>query len=151
MAATLAERGSRYGSWREQSRVTQNIKDAMQQTANWARLPEYMRETLEQIANKFARILSGDFMYDDNWHDVVGYAKLAEECLLQDNAGGVEHPFIIDPDNPPEDWMVQQLVKRGYLVSHPDDLKPEPEVRQPAFLRDPLRDNLAGDNASAEE
>lgn len=31
------------------------------------------------IADKIARILNGDPEYRDNWHDIAGYAKLAED------------------------------------------------------------------------
>lgn len=151
MADTLAERGSRYGPWREQSRVTQQIKRALVDTPNWDKLPDYLREAFDQIANKMARTLSGDWAYDDNLHDLVGYAKLAEDCLLQDlaNPGSVALPFMIDPDNPPLPWILESLTNMGFDISMPDDgiteaiiLDPS-KVRDPAFLRDPVRAFLA--------
>lgn len=149
MEDTLAERGGRYGSWRLQSQVTQNIKRAMQDTPNWLKLPDYLRESFDQIANKMARVLSGDWSYNDNLHDMVGYARLAEECLNQDlaNPGTVALPMLIDPDNPPVDWMIDQLAKRGYNINHPEDgdevLEVNPnKVRQPAFMNDGVRDAL---------
>lgn len=99
MSSTLAERGGRYGNWREQALIAQNIKDAMRDSANWPKLPAYMRETLDMNANKIARMLNGDFMYLDNWHDMVGYTKLAEDCTEQDLAGGVTGPRVIDLDH----------------------------------------------------
>lgn len=149
--ATLAERGSRYGSWREQSRVTQNIKAAFRTGANWDKLPEYMRESLEQIANKFARILSGDYTHVDNWHDTVGYASLAEDCLNQDIAAGIKGPVVIDPDNPPMEWLFKKLQDLGFEIAVSDSdseaiiLDPS-KVRDPAFLRDPVRAFLAGEH-----
>ncbi len=41
------------------------------------RLPTSKR--FEVIADKIARILNGDPNYKDNWHDIQGYAKLAED------------------------------------------------------------------------
>lgn len=145
MEQTLAERGSRYGSWRLQSSVTQQIKRAMADTPNWDKLPDYLREAFDQIANKMARVLSGDWMYDDNMHDMAGYASLAEDCILQDIAAGVEPPFIIDPDNPPLDWLISQITRRGGEVSMPDP------VRQPAFLKDPVRAALAGEGSNDQD
>lgn len=78
---TLAVRGSRYGEFDEQARVTQNIKAAMRDSVNWDKLPPIMREALEMDASKTARILNGDPDYDDSWHDKAGYATLVENFL----------------------------------------------------------------------
>jgi hypothetical protein len=79
--ATLAERGSRYGDYAEHARITQNIKRAMQDSPNWARLADDMREALEMIAHKAGRILNGDPAYHDSWHDIIGYTKLVADRL----------------------------------------------------------------------
>lgn len=80
---TLAERGSRYGSFTEHARVTQNIKTAMVDSPNGSnmRLGPDQREALEMIAHKIGRILCGDPDYHDSWHDIVGYAKLVADRL----------------------------------------------------------------------
>lgn len=83
--ATLAERGSRYGRFRDQAIIAQNIKDDMRNTPGWERLAPDMRECLDMIANKTARILNGDPEYADSWHDIAGYAQLVEQEL--ENAG----------------------------------------------------------------
>jgi len=79
--ATLAERGSRYGSFTEHARITQAIKAAMADSPNWKTLDDDMRETLEMIAHKAGRILNGDPQYHDSWHDIVGYTKLVADRL----------------------------------------------------------------------
>jgi hypothetical protein len=79
--ATLAERGSRYGSFTEHARITQAIKAAMADSPNWVRLAPDQRETLEMIAHKAGRILNGDPDYHDSWHDIVGYTKLVADRL----------------------------------------------------------------------
>jgi len=44
------------------------------------------REALEMIAHKIGRILNGDPNYADSWHDIAGYAKLAETaCSVATN------------------------------------------------------------------
>ena len=76
---TLAQRGSRYGSFDEHARITQNIKDAMKDSPNWEKLSPSMKECLEMIAHKAGRILNGDPLYHDSWYDIVGYAKLVSD------------------------------------------------------------------------
>lgn len=77
---TLAERGSRYGSFVGHAKITQDIKRAMQQ-GNWPNLADDQRECLEMIAHKVGRILNGDPNYHDSWHDIVGYTKLVADRL----------------------------------------------------------------------
>ena len=78
---TLAERGKRYGDFKEHARITQNIKSAMND-GNWHDLSSDKKEALEMIAHKIGRILNGDPEYHDSWHDIVGYAKLVADNLL---------------------------------------------------------------------
>ncbi len=80
IAATLAERGKRYGEFPEHARITQNIKRAMH-CGNWDRLADDQREALEMLAHKIGRILNGDPDYHDSWHDIVGYTKLVADRL----------------------------------------------------------------------
>lgn len=82
---TLEERGNRYGTFEEHARITQNIKAAMRDSNNWDTLPPNMKECLEMIAHKAGRILNGDPLYHDSWHDIVGYTKLVADELLGDS------------------------------------------------------------------
>lgn len=75
---TLVERGNRYGDFKDHAEVTQNIKRAMETGRNWADLCPAHKESLEMIAHKIGRILNGDPYYGDSWHDIAGYARLAE-------------------------------------------------------------------------
>lgn len=81
ITATLAERGSRYGSFDEHARITQNIKRAMADSPNWAKLSDDKKESLEMLAHKVGRILNGDPEYHDSWHDIIGYTKLVADKL----------------------------------------------------------------------
>ena len=49
----------------------------MKSGRNWISLSDAQAESLEMIAVKIARILSGDPDFADHWDDVIGYAKLA--------------------------------------------------------------------------
>jgi len=78
---TLAERGNRYGSFDEHARITQNLKRAMMDSPNWARMTDDQREALEMVQHKIGRILNGDPDYHDSWHDIIGYTKLVADRL----------------------------------------------------------------------
>ena len=80
--ATLAERGSRYGSFPEQARIVQNLKRAMQDSPNWLKLRDDQKEALEMVALKVSRILNGDPDYYDSWYDMIGYTKLVANTLV---------------------------------------------------------------------
>ena len=80
--ATLAERGSRYGSFTGHAHVTQSIKAAMVHGKNWYSLDADQKEALEMVAHKIGRILNGDPNYIDSWHDIIGYTKLVEDRLI---------------------------------------------------------------------
>ena len=79
VGSTLAERGSRYGDFTDNSRVSRSIQTEFQSHPGWARLDDTKREGLTMIAQKIARILNGDPEYKDNWHDIAGYAVLVED------------------------------------------------------------------------
>lgn len=91
VAATLVQRGSRYGDFSDHAEVCQDLKEVMISAETkaadgrvifgWSKLSNVQKQALEVIADKIARILTGDPNYDDNWHDIQGYAKLVEDRL----------------------------------------------------------------------
>ena len=88
--STLAERGSRYGDFTIHAEIAQRIAATMHATGTpgsdrgWYALDAAKKQALTVIADKIARILSGDPEYRDNWHDIQGYAKLAEDrCKVE--------------------------------------------------------------------
>jgi hypothetical protein len=82
---TLNERGDRYGDFKENAQISQEGKDWLESQDGWRRLNPVKREALEMIVQKIARILNGDPEYKDNWHDIAGYATLAEERCKPSN------------------------------------------------------------------
>ncbi len=78
---TLAERGARYGEFKDHAVIAQALQDVMRAPAGWARLAPDQKQALTVIADKIARMLNGDPNYVDNWHDIIGYAKLVEQRL----------------------------------------------------------------------
>lgn len=81
IAATLQERGNRYGSFEGHARITQSLKNIMIASPNWMLLAADQKEALEMVAHKIGRILNGDPDYDDSWFDITGYAKLVADRL----------------------------------------------------------------------
>ena len=84
--ATLAERGNRYGEFKDHALITQSIKEALRTGANWDALDDDMTECLEMIAHKMGRILNGDPNYIDSWTDIIGYTRLVEKRLIEAEA-----------------------------------------------------------------
>lgn len=79
VAKTLDERGSRYGDFSNHAAIAMDFKDRMRREVGWSRLTQDKQHALDVIADKIARVLNGDPEYKDNWHDIQGYAKLAED------------------------------------------------------------------------
>ena len=78
---TLAQRCEVYGRFVDHAAISQSIKRAMRAAPGWQELPDDMRESLEMLAHKVARILNGNPDYADSWHDIAGYAALVEKRL----------------------------------------------------------------------
>lgn len=91
---TLAERGKRYGEFKSNAKISQNIKQAMFmecQSDKIASMDDDMLEALDMIAHKIARILNGDPDYIDNWVDIAGYAKLVADRLNSETTKESKH------------------------------------------------------------
>jgi hypothetical protein len=82
---TIDARSKKYGSFKSQAVIAQNIKASYAGSENWQELPDDMRESLDCIATKISRILNGDFCQPDSWHDIAGYAMLIEDRLRKAN------------------------------------------------------------------
>ena len=83
---TLDKRGKNYGSYLDQSCIAENLMSQIEQEKGWKRFPPTHRQATRMIAIKLARLLNGDPNHADSWHDIAGYASLAEKhCDLQSN------------------------------------------------------------------
>lgn len=71
----LTQRGDRYGEYINVATTSQEIKRIISLGAATT-ADEDMRESLDMIANKIARIVNGDPFYKDSWQDIAGYAQL---------------------------------------------------------------------------
>ena len=75
----LIERDKTHGSFKLNADISQHMKEIFRDTIAWNSLVPEHKESLDMIALKISRILSGQAQYFDHWRDVQGYAKLAEE------------------------------------------------------------------------
>lgn len=78
---TLKERGDRYGSFAHHAEISQKLQDVLRAEAGWSRQAPDQKQALTTICDKIARMLNGDPNYRDNWHDIVGYAKLVDDRM----------------------------------------------------------------------
>jgi Domain of unknown function (DUF6378) len=83
LAAVLAERGSRYGTFQGHANVTQDFKRLLKKHLDSRNkvLTDTQQEALEMVFHKIGRIVNGDANYDDSWVDVAGYSKLVADEL----------------------------------------------------------------------
>lgn len=72
---------NKYGSYSDHAILTQRLKQAVRDHAGWNDTPGDMQESIDMIFHKIARVLNGEHTYKDNWHDIVGYAKLVDDQL----------------------------------------------------------------------
>ncbi len=80
--ATLEVRGHTHGDFKDSSKFVQTAKDNMRVSPNWFGMTQDKQEALDMIQHKVGRILYGDHELADTWHDIAGYATLAEkECI----------------------------------------------------------------------
>ena len=78
---TLEQRGSRYGKFKDVAATTYALQEILRDAKNHEHMTDDQVIALDMICNKMARIVNGDLSYIDNWHDISGYATLAEQEL----------------------------------------------------------------------
>ena len=101
----LEARGGTHGSFSDNARTAQLLKEEMKQGRNWNKLSDTMKESLHMIAHKTARILSGDPTVVDHWADISGYAKLvADELSAAKSRANCQRNIEISKDVRPK-WM----------------------------------------------
>lgn len=81
MSDILDEREKTHGDFYRVAMMAQELKDVMRRGKNWSEMDDTERETLEMIATKIGRILSGYPHEIDHWRDIAGYATLIERWL----------------------------------------------------------------------
>lgn len=87
---TLADRGKTYGPFLEKAKTVQALIDVVIHEPGWERLAADQKQCIMVCFDKFARAIHGDPNHRDNFHDVVGYAKLVDDRMAADEAAKTE-------------------------------------------------------------
>jgi len=86
MSKTTDDRQPDYGSFYDRAEIADEIIAALEGSENWEDMPSWARQSLREIAGKMSRIVNGDPLKADSWHDIAGYSELAErECIKTDD------------------------------------------------------------------
>ena len=78
---TLDSREKTYGSYPENCKLTQDVKDILRSHHGWGSMSPEAKQSVEMIVYKIARIITGDHGHKDSWHDIGGFALLIEQDL----------------------------------------------------------------------
>ena len=78
----LNEREKTHGDFIEVSKLSQELKDLIIKDV----MHDYIKEALEMICVKLARIVSGNHNEPDHWKDIAGYSELVV-AILENNNG----------------------------------------------------------------
>jgi hypothetical protein len=81
----LVERGNNYGQFPDHATLSQGLKRVMQDHPQYDDLPDPIKEALEMVQHKIARIINGDYTYLDSYVDIRGYTQLVEDYLRKRN------------------------------------------------------------------
>lgn len=76
----LEEREQTHGDFADNARIAQRLRHLFRAQPGWEKLPDMQRESLDMIACKVGRILSGNAFEPDHWADISGYAELGQRC-----------------------------------------------------------------------
>lgn len=82
LSDTLKERATTHGDFTENADISQSLKAIAKRGSKWDSMTPVQKESVEVILAKIARIVTGNPNHRDNFHDVAGYAKLAEDRII---------------------------------------------------------------------
>lgn len=79
----LAERGQTHGDFSNQAECAQDLKKAFYNWAQHNAQTPYMKEAVDMILHKLARVAIGDPFVQDHWDDIAGYATLVSDRVAR--------------------------------------------------------------------
>ena len=80
---TLEQRQSTHGDFKRNATCSQALKHCVEEHISTP-VTDVQIEAIHNICQKLARIITGNPNHADNWHDIAGYATLAEREILND-------------------------------------------------------------------
>lgn len=100
----LNEREKTHGDYNEVAHLSQMLKSALR-SGPIAEVPAVIRESLELICMKMARIVCGDHNERDHYLDIIGYTKLALQKHVE-SPGSTINGTPDEPKDPSigDDW-----------------------------------------------
>lgn len=78
---TLKRRSGTHGNFVVQFDTAQRLKEVCKGGTKYDSMPEPMKEALDMVCHKLSRIVEGDPMFVDHWHDIAGYCQLIDNGL----------------------------------------------------------------------
>lgn len=91
--ATLKQRGNVHGDFPLQALMHDQLLRVMMTSPIFKKLNAPHRQSLNLITMKISRILNGDPHHTDHWHDISGYATLAEKACVAKDPNQAELPL----------------------------------------------------------
>jgi hypothetical protein len=77
----MAERAGQYGDYGVLANISQAMKVFVYTGDSYSNMPNDMRESLDMIVHKIARICNGNPDNINSWDDIAGYATLVANRL----------------------------------------------------------------------
>jgi len=79
MSDLLNERQKTHGDFRDNARISQALKTIMRNEPKYKYLTDVEKESLDMLALKIGRVLSGNPHLVQHWEDLEGYSKLVKD------------------------------------------------------------------------
>ena len=79
---TLKERKMQHGPFQQHAYIEMKLRNTI--ILHGTNLSPVHNVALGMIMHKIARILNGGSKHSDTWHDIAGYAMLAEKEILDE-------------------------------------------------------------------
>lgn len=80
---TLKTRGNVHGDFVSSAVFKDAVGKIIRMTPNYDRMDAACHQAMFMIVEKMGRILYGDPIFADHWHDISGYAKLIDNAITE--------------------------------------------------------------------
>lgn len=90
---TLKQRQNVHGDFVQSAYTKRMIMLQIENSPNWKFMHGAEQQAIAMIVEKLGRILYGDHLFADHWHDLAGYATLGEKFAEGDNSHQMEMPL----------------------------------------------------------
>lgn len=78
---TLKTRGNVHGNFVTSAVFKDRVRSLISLTPNYDCMGPACRQAMFMIVEKMGRILYGNPVFADHWHDISGYAKLVDDAI----------------------------------------------------------------------